>query len=187
MNVPPGNGIQRVVPVCATDGTPLGAAPYEAVFLPQDTQQLDTAVRPTAAAATTVAGAGDVPVVQPVALVDLPSGNIVVVGEGRTKDSNGTVRSRTQGTRPTVAPNAAPAACAAGRRRAGSARGAGGARRRRRSRRGHRRPGTAADVDRHHAAGRSRLRLVRERGRRSSRSALSPTALTATPQNAASR
>ena len=46
----PGNGLQRIVPPAA-NGTPLGAAPYEAVFLPQDTRgwrAARTSVRATA-------------------------------------------------------------------------------------------------------------------------------------------
>ena len=41
VTIPSGNGVQRIEPRPWTDGTPLGAAPYEAVFLPQDTQPLE--------------------------------------------------------------------------------------------------------------------------------------------------
>ncbi len=94
IRIPSGTGVQRVKPR-RSDGAPLGAAPYEAVFLPQDLSDpaLDTGQNlcpingqaPTAAPWRALV---TFPSCDLVALVDLPSGNIVASAKA-TRNTNG--------------------------------------------------------------------------------------------------
>ena len=95
VNVPdPRTASQTIVPLQGDgSGTPLGAAPYEAVFLPQDISpgwgsnlSRATARQP----ATPWRALVTFPSCDLIALVDLPSGNIVSSARGvATKDANG--------------------------------------------------------------------------------------------------
>ena len=78
VTVPPGNGIQRVTPMRG-DGMPLGAAPYEVVFLPIDTSAMNAShnLCPADGAGGSWRALATFPACDLVAILDLPSGNIV--------------------------------------------------------------------------------------------------------------
>ncbi len=171
VTVPPGNGVQRVVPQWS-DGTPLGSAPYEAVFIPQDTRQLPHEPQQLvgkeqfcpidgAAPGTPWHALVTFPSCNLVALLDMPSGTIAGVGQAvrttrpaRSGDRRrSSTRARTRSARPTAAAGGGTTRALAPTRR--------GRRSRRRRRRRRRDPdeaddatsaGSAAHVDRHHAA-----------------------------------
>ena len=146
-------------PRWASDGTSLRAAPYEAVFLPQDISQSNSC--PTNGASPTDPWRAIVtfPSCNLVALVELPSGNIVSSGKARrTVDAKADRRSRSR-SRPRPR-RPARHECGDGRAAAatdGSAPIPMPARRTCR-RRGRRRSRICAGGD-------ARLRLVRQRGR----------------------
>jgi hypothetical protein len=106
VSIPSGNGLQRIKPRLA-DGTLLRAAPYEAVFLPRKTTNLEM---DDVAAANLCPTDGNAPtepwravVTFPscdlVALIDLPSGNIVTSAKV-VKDANGVAQMIDAGTSP---------------------------------------------------------------------------------------
>ena len=90
VSIPSGNGLQRIRP--RFKGTELNLAPYEAVFLPRNTAGLEgsTNLCPSNGAAPTEPWRALVtfPSCDLVALVDLPSGDIVTMGQV-AKDSAG--------------------------------------------------------------------------------------------------
>jgi hypothetical protein len=123
ITVPKGNGIQHVRPI-RDNGTYLDAAPYEVVFLPTDTSALSSGnnLCPADGGAGSWLALATFPGCDLVALLDLPSGNILSSAHVE-KDSSGRVTLKDAGKSPACvaecgggrapdagAPDAAPAA-----------------------------------------------------------------------------